>query len=623
MASRSGAVFDEFSSMRSLQAALDAGHIGTWTWDIAHDRIAWSEGFELAHGFSPGSLPHSLTAYEQHIHPEDRARIVAALQGCAAANEAYSVAYRLIDPAGKTHYVEAHGQVVRDANGTTTGLVGVCTDVTERRELLDALNEAEGRFRTMADNSPVLIWQTDTAGGGYVNRYYLEFFGVTMESLAEMKWVELLHPDDFAGYLDAYQSAFERQERYEHVCRFRRADGEYRWLHNIGVPHRGPDGAFTGFIGCSFDVTDRIELLEREREARVVAETARAQYRTLAETIPQQVWTSTSEGALDFVNQRVLDYFGRTSDEMIGAGWQAVVHPDDLAGVVERWTQSLQSGDEYEVEFRLRRHDGVDRWHLGRAIPVRNEDGAILKWLGTNTDIDDQKTAREQLRTANKLKDRFLSIAAHDLRTPMTGILGWTQILRMDVDEETRNEALHWIEQSVQSQARLIEDLLDSTRIREGKFALNRETIDLEPIVVAAFTTVASSAAERGVVLMPPETTQAIVFGDPARLQQVIWNLLSNAIKFTPAGKPVRLFLRTDDSTATVIVEDEGEGIDAGFLPHIFQPFEQDDKGERSGGLGLGLHIVATIVKMHGGTVDAQSDGTGKGARFVFRIPLG
>ena len=227
----------------------------------------------------------------------------------------------------------------------------------------------------------------------------------------------------------------------------------------------------------------------------------------------------------------------------------------------------------------------------------------------------------EQSRAANRMKDRFLSIASHDLRTPMTGILGWTKMLRIEADPEIRDEALTWIERSVRSQSQLIDDLLDSTRIREGKLVLNRERVDVGAIVSAAVTTVAQSAAERGVELSVAPA-EAIVDGDPARLQQVVWNLLANAVKFTPAGRSIRTTMQVGDATATIIVDDEGEGIAPDFLPHIFKPFEQDAKGERAGGLGLGLHIVATIVKMHGGTIDAESEGRGKGARFTVRLPL-
>ncbi|HJT18352.1 MAG TPA: PAS domain-containing protein, partial [Thermoanaerobaculia bacterium] len=284
---------DEFSSWRSLQSALDAGHIGTWVWDIVHDRIDWSHGFEIAHGFVPGTLPQSLEAYQQRMHPDDRARIVAALRSSASGGTPYSVEYRLIDLSGRVHYVEAHGQAVRDANGSITGMVGVCTDVSERRELL-----------------------------------------------------------------------------------------------------------------------------ERERDARIAAERSKAQYRSLAEAIPQQVWTATPDGNLDFVNQRVLDYFQRSFDAMIGEGWQNVVHAEDLPGVIEKWTNSLSTGRPYEVEFRLLRTDGVYRWHLGRAIPIRDNSGAIIKWLGTNTDIDDQKTARDLMAAQIEITRLLMNARAIDSVAP-------------------------------------------------------------------------------------------------------------------------------------------------------------------------------------------------------------
>ena len=295
MASGEAVALDESSSWRSLQSALDAGQIGTWEWDIVRDRIQWSEGFEIAHGFAPGTLARSLSAYQKHMHADDRARVVGALQRCASGGEPYSVEYRLIDLSGAVHYVEAHGQPVCDAKGYVTGLVGVCTDVSEKRQLL-----------------------------------------------------------------------------------------------------------------------------ERERNARISAEASNAQYRSLAEAIPQQVWTARPDGQLDFVNQRVLEYFGRSSDEMIGGGWQGVVHPEDLASIVAKWTHSLATGEEYEVEFRLRRADDVYRWYLGRAIPVRDSSGTIMKWLGTNTDIEDQKTARN-LMTAQIAITRLLmnARALEEIATPL------------------------------------------------------------------------------------------------------------------------------------------------------------------------------------------------------------
>lgn len=229
----------------------------------------------------------------------------------------------------------------------------------------------------------------------------------------------------------------------------------------------------------------------------------------------------------------------------------------------------------------------------------------------------------EEAREANRIKDRFLSIASHELRTPLTSILGWAEMLKGVDSEEIRAEGMQAIEHSARTQAELIEDLLDASRIREGKLVLRRESMDLPSIVAAALKTVVPAADQRGVKLeaeIPANTSP--VQGDPGRIRQVVWNLLTNAIKFTPPGKTVRTRVEVDNTVATITVEDQGDGISPEFLPRIFNELEQEEKGTRAGGLGLGLHIVKTIVNMHLGTVTAKSDGAGRGATFVVQLPV-
>jgi signal transduction histidine kinase len=227
--------------------------------------------------------------------------------------------------------------------------------------------------------------------------------------------------------------------------------------------------------------------------------------------------------------------------------------------------------------------------------------------------------ARESIRT----RDRFLSVASHELRNPITGILGWIEMLRTSSDPTIRAEALDWIEKSAKTQSILIEDLLDATRIREGKLTLRWEPLDLRDVVRNAINIVDNQARGRGVIMESKLPDQPVdLAGDRTRLQQVVWNLLGNAVKFTPPGKHVRTTLEADSSRAKIIVADEGDGINPDFLPHVFEAFEQDSTGKRAGGLGLGLHIVATIVSMHSGTIDAKSDGAGKGATFTVTLPL-
>ncbi|MDQ1522745.1 MAG: hypothetical protein QOE47_669 [Pyrinomonadaceae bacterium] len=373
---------------------------------------------------------------------------------------------------------------------------------------------------------------------------------------------------------------------------------------------------------------EREELLAREQEVRAAAEANEQRYRFLAESIPQQVWTAQPDGALDYVNRQTVDYFARTGAEIVGDNWQQVIHPDDLEACLARWQRSLATGEVYEVEFRLRRgSDGDYRWHLGRALPMRDADGRIIRWFGTNTDIDDQKRLYRLAEEANRAKDTFLATVSHELRTPLTSMMGWAELLKLGMlDEKGQRHALDVIESSARSQAQLIGDLLDISRIISGKLRLDVQPLELAPVIAAA-TDVVHPAAEAKSIRLVSHVAPGVgmVSGDPDRMQQIIWNLLSNAVKFTPEGGRVEVSLRrTAGAQAEIVVTDDGAGINPEFLPHVFEHFRQADSTStrKHGGLGLGLAIVRRLVELHGGTVAAESEGEGRGATFRIRLPL-
>jgi PAS domain S-box-containing protein len=371
----------------------------------------------------------------------------------------------------------------------------------------------------------------------------------------------------------------------------------------------------------------RDELFARERRARSAAEESERHYRFLAEAIPQQVWTATPDGALDYLNRQTLDYFALAEDQLLGWGWQQVVHPDDLPEALERWRRSLATGETYDVEFRLRRaSDGEYRWHLGRALPMRDAEGRIAKWFGTNTDIDDQKRLYRIAQEANRAKDEFLATLSHELRTPLTSIMGWAEMLSLGMlDEAARRHAVEVIEKSARAQAQLIADLLDVSRISAGRLRLDVRPVDLRSVVEAAADVVRPAADARSIRLdLKFDPKVGRVSGDPDRLQQVVWNLLSNAVKFTPEGGRVSVRAAAVGNQAEVTVTDTGAGIRPEFLPHVFDRFRQAESHmtRAHGGLGIGLSIVRHLVELHGGTVRAESDGEGRGATFRVRLPL-
>lgn len=235
-----------------------------------------------------------------------------------------------------------------------------------------------------------------------------------------------------------------------------------------------------------------------------------------------------------------------------------------------------------------------------------------------------EQQARAKVEEAARAKEEFLAMVSHELRTPLTSITGWAQMLRRfgKNDGKTFDEALDCIERSAKLQLLLIQDLLDMSRITAGKFRLNVEPVDLSKVVEAAIEVIRPAAEAKQIQIATQVDCGGYVLGDPARLQQVVWNLLSNAVKFTSAGKSVNIKLENDGSQVGLAVSDQGVGIAESFLPHVFVRFSQYDGNNRHGGLGLGLAISRHIVELHGGTIQAISEGEGCGATFTVKLPL-
>lgn len=354
-------------------------------------------------------------------------------------------------------------------------------------------------------------------------------------------------------------------------------------------------------------------------------------FHLLAEVVSLQVWTARPDGGLDWANQECVQYFNADIEtEILGNAWAQFVHPDDLPGALRAWQRSLVDGERYEVEFRLRRHDGEYRWFLVRAQGARDESGAIAQWFGTNTDIHDLKTAQRGAEAASRAKDAFLAALSHELRTPLTPVLMMARALCEDerLPADAR-ESLRMMERNIALEARLIDDLLDLTRIAQGQLRLRSEPCDAHSLIGLAVEIVRDDALAKAIAI--ERNFGADLSGlvaDPARFQQVIWNLLRNAVKFTPKGGRISIRTRNDEpgkdgATLRIEVTDTGIGIEESALDRIFLPFDQGDlEGEhRFGGVGLGLAIARAIVDLHGGKITARSDGVNRGATFVVELP--
>ena len=353
----------------------------------------------------------------------------------------------------------------------------------------------------------------------------------------------------------------------------------------------------------------------------------------LANSISQLAWICDKLGNVIWYNQRWLDYTGLSFEAMKGWDWSKVQHPDHRERVVARVKLSAETGEPWEDTFPLRGKDGSYRWFLSRAVPIRDASGAIIRWFGTNTDVTELRDAQQTLLDSDRRKNEFLAMLAHELRNPLAPIRNSVQVLRLkgpaDPDLQWAQEV---VDRQVKQLTRLVDDLLDVSRISRGKIELVKQRVELQSIVhhaVAAAQSHIQNLDHELTVTLPP--SPIYLHADPIRLSQVVGNLLNNACKFTDRGGHILLTVEVASRAASapgdyavIRVRDSGIGIAADQRPRVFDMFVQVDTSlERSvSGLGLGLTLVKNLVEMHTGTVEVHSDGIGKGTEFVVCLPI-
>jgi len=518
-------------------------------------------------------------------------------------------------------------------------LMSVIRDITERKQAEEQLRRSHDTFYNLIQNNPFGVYVVDAD------------FRLRQVSLGSRKVFGGISPllgRDFAEVLRAVWAepfASEAIARFRHTLdtgepfaspstvEQRQGTGEvegYDWrIERITLP----DGRF-GVVCYFYDLSERLQWEEAIRASE-------ARFRQLADAMPQIVWVTRPDGYHEYYNQRWYEFTGVPEGSTDGEGWNGMFHPEDQDRAWAAWRRSLDTGEPYEVEYRLRHRSGEYRWTLGRALPIRDASGAITKWFGTCTDIDaikrlqqerehllaSEQAARVDAERAGRMKDEFLATLSHELRTPLNAILGWATILSGEgaAGPDDLREGLEAIERNARSQTQIIEDLLDMSRIISGKVRLDVQQVDLAAVVRGAVETVKHAADAKAIrVHAVLDPLDGPVFGDPGRLQQVFWNLLTNAIKFTAKGGRVQVLLERVNSHVEVRVTDTGEGIRPEFLPHVFDRFKQADASttRRHGGLGLGLGIVKQLVELHGGTVTVKSAGVGCGSTFVVTLPV-
>jgi PAS domain S-box-containing protein len=596
---------------------------------------------------------------------------------------------------------------------------------------ITARKRAEGEIHALIDTIPQLVWTGQPDGYvDYTNQRWRDYTGMTTEQVQEDGWLQSIHPDDRQRILAVWQSAVQTGKPYEVEQRLRQGTtGAYRWFLVKAVPFTDAQGTILKYIGTCTDIHDKKQ--------------AEDELRVLIDAIPQFVWIIRPDGSSVYCNRRWYDYTTMTSQQSQRDGWLHAIHPDDYQHTLTVWHHARASGEPFEIECRLRNGKTGDyRWFLGRAMPVRDETGQIIKWFGTSTDIEDQKRIEEALRQSQarvralidskligitsiewegevlveaneaflqmsgytqedidrrtltrarttppadaplferalqelaahgqhtpietelvckdgsrlpvlaggvlfqddprqfvsfvldnsarkeleRRKDDFINMASHELRNPLTILKLQTSLLRRQLARQGIQDsapALSSMETELNTITRLVGELLDVSKIQAGRLEYRQETVDLDALLREIADTMQQTHPSHSILVHG--AVQSGLLGDRDRLAQVFTNLLSNAIKYSPDAETVEMDLSASPETVTIRVRDHGLGIPREQREKIFERFYRAAGPQQRAipGLGMGLYIVAEIIKRHGGTIVVDSE-VDKGSTFTVTLP--
>jgi PAS domain S-box-containing protein len=461
-----------------------------------------------------------------------------------------------------------------------------------------------------------------------VNDNYLKLVG--NRSLLGISVQEALPEAKEQGFIALLDKVYQTGETFfgsETKIAIKQADGSFKnhYLDFIYQPLRDQSHLIVGIFVHGIDVTEKVN-------ARIKQEESEKEIQVYAEAMPHMAFIADAEGNITYFNERFYQYIGLKNDVQ-GWGWkdQQIHHPDDLERTVQTWQAALKSGENYHIEYRLRRHDGAYRWHIGHAVPYKNNQGEILRWYGTNIDIEEERQAQskikkmtESMQKALSARDEFLSVASHELKTPLTSIKLQLLLIRKGLENHSDKMLLHFAKQADKQASRLttlIDDMLDITRVRSGQLSINTEEVNLSILIHEVLDRLEPQFKDKNLALPQVESSGDIKGSwDKLRLEQVMINLLTNALRYGER-KPITIGISRKADLARISIRDEGPGIDETQKQKIFERFERGSESSKAVGLGLGLFISLQIVEAHGGRMWVESE-LGKGSTFYVELPI-
>jgi PAS domain S-box-containing protein len=614
-----------------LRLALASGRTGTWEVDAAAGTVTVSEETARVFGFGAAPTVRPLEDFIGRMHPDDVANVKEGLAALDRPGAEYSVEHRIVLPDGTERWVAVRGESVSDGLGGARRSRGAIVEITERKKTEQALRESQSRLSAVFQQAGAGIGLSDTTGRlTMVNDRYCEIVGRSREDLLRIRMQELTHPDDLENNVTLFQRAVQEGAGFVIEKRYLRPDGAAVWVRNSVAPIRDVHGRVESILAVTEDIT------ERKRSAEAVR-ASEEQLRLVADNAPVFLAHCDREHRYKFVNLAYAARYGLQRDEIVGRHVSEVVGVEGYATFKHHMDATL-AGKRTEFEQQIPYALLGPRWVHVVYDPERRADGEVVGLIAVIVDVTARKQAEKELErardealAASRAKDNFLAALSHELRTPLNPVL----LLASDA---VNNPALpaavradfETVRKNVELEARLIDDLLDLTRITRGKLLLDRKHVDVHAILRDAIETVrAELEAKRLRLDVALDAPDAQVTGDPVRLQQVFWNVLKNAVKFTREGGSVGVRTQVLEALRCVRIEivDTGIGLTPAELGRVFSAFSQGDHAlggaaHQFGGLGLGLAITRSIVELHAGRISATSAGRNAGATFAIELPL-
>lgn len=601
------------------------------------------------HGFLADTKEPDSNWFDKYIYPEDRKLIFNLIQTSIMKKETFEFEHRVVQADGNIGWVFSRAVPILDENGDIKEWFGAASDITERKtaevekeRLRKSISNQLARMQALMDSLPVSVWICDADGKlEMTNKAVVRIYGNNIPLIEKT--------EEYERYMTLWSDTGEKIP-VEELPLARAINGET--IKNMTVNYERFDGTIgteivsstpiydeneniTGAVAVAMDITE----LKKTQEALLVS---KEKFRMVLENSMDGISLfNVKTGRYDYINPTNVMAAGFTLEDIGDPGieeWGTLVYPEDLSEAL-RALEICKKDGAAEAEFRWRIKGGEYHWFNTRLKSVLNEGGEPTHIVIISRDITERKQAEQELEKskkhaldlvkkleeADKNKDKFISVLSHELRNPLAAILAGVQMLDITQDADLVIKSKEVIKRQTNKLCRLVDDLLELTRITRNKINLKKKNIDLNETVKNAAGDIIHEYERKGVKLEIKVQTEPIFLdADPLRIAQTVENILSNALKFTQENGTVRLTLKKEKNYAVINIKDNGIGISPEILPHLFTPFTQaDDTLDRSnGGLGLGLSIVKGIVDLHGGTVNAHSDGLGKGSTFTIRLPI-